>query len=58
MNDETVHPTAASGAKPARRKRRRRRRRPDERPGETWRALECWGAPYDVSNLAWSPATP
>ena len=51
MKDETVHPPAASGAKPARRKRRRRRRRPDERPGETWRALDGWGAPYDVSDL-------
>ena len=24
---------------------------PGERPGETWRALEGWAAPYDVSDL-------
>ena len=30
---------------------RRRRRAPNVRPGETWRALEGWGAPYEVSDL-------
>ena len=32
-------------------KKPRRRRAPDVRPGETWRALDGWGAPYEVSDL-------
>ena len=30
---------------------RRSRRAPKTRPGETWRPLAGWGAPYDVSDL-------
>ncbi|MBQ9726558.1 MAG: HNH endonuclease [Kiritimatiellae bacterium] len=32
-------------------RRTRHHLRPGRRPGETWRPLEGWGAPYDVSDL-------
>ena len=41
-------PSRRRAAKPAR--RTRHHRAPDVRADETWRPLEGWGAPYDVSD--------
>ncbi len=47
----TMEPKTRPSSAPALRRRRRRRRAPVGLPGESWRPLVGWGAPYEVSDL-------
>lgn len=46
-----MEPKTRPSSAPALRRRRRRRRAPVGLPGESWRPLVGWGAPYEVSDL-------